>query len=92
MITLVFSGFSLILHLAHHIAKFRRSCCKRFAAKCTFKLKAHCTVSSVTEVSFFTGREAPENWGDQVFFLGSKGGIKRFFQIKKGDHLYFLKK
>ena len=30
--------------------------------------------------------------GDQVFFLRSKGGIKRFFQIKKGDHLYFLKK
>ena len=35
---------------------------------------------------------APENWGDQVLFLRSKGGIKRFFQIKKGDHLYFLKK
>ena len=44
-------------------------------------------------MSFFTGRGAPENWeGDQVFFLRSKGGIKRFFQIKKGDHLYFLKK
>ena len=41
-----FSGFSLILHLAHHIAKFRRSCCKNFAAKRTFKLKAHCAVSS----------------------------------------------
>ena len=38
MITLVFSGFSLILHLAHHIASFRRSCCKSFAAKPTFKL------------------------------------------------------
>ena len=34
---------------------------------------------------------APENWGDQVLFLRSKGEIKRFFQIKKGD-LYFLKK
>ena len=44
------------------------------------------------EVSFFTGRGAPENWGDQVLFLRSKGGIKRFFQIKKGNHLYFLKK
>ena len=33
MITLVFSGFSLILHLAHHIAKFRRFCCKSCAAK-----------------------------------------------------------
>ena len=48
-------------------------------------------VTPSREVSFFTGRGAPENWGDQVFFLRSKGGIKRFFQIKKGDHLYFLK-
>ena len=40
-------GFSLILHLAHHIAKFRRSCCKNFATKRTFKLKAHCAVPSV---------------------------------------------
>ena len=48
MITLVlFSGLSFILHLAHHIAKFRRSCCKNFAAKRTFKLKAHCAASSV---------------------------------------------
>ena len=47
MITLVFSRFSLILRLAHHIAKFRRSCCKNFAEKRTFKLKAHCAVSSV---------------------------------------------
>ena len=46
--TLVFSGFSLILRLAHHIAKFRRSCCKNFAVKCAFKLKAHCAVSSQT--------------------------------------------
>ena len=46
IITLVFSEFSLILHLAHHIAKFRRFCCKKFAAKYTFKLmKAHCAVS-----------------------------------------------
>ena len=36
IITLVFSGVSLILHLAHHIAKFRRFCCKNFAAKRTF--------------------------------------------------------
>ena len=32
------------------------------------------------EVSFFTGRGAPENWGDQVFFLRSKGGSKDFFK------------
>ena len=38
--------FSLILHLAHNIAKFRGSCCKKFAAKRTFKLKSHCAVSS----------------------------------------------
>ena len=43
----------------------------------------------IREMSFSTGREAPENWGDQVLFLRSKGGIKRFFQIKKGDHIYF---
>ena len=53
MITLVFSGFRLILHLAHHIAKFRRSCCKSFAAKRTFKLKAHCAVSSANWDSVF---------------------------------------
>ena len=41
------------------------------------------------EVSFFTGRGAPENWGDQALFLRSKGGIERFFQIKKRK--YFVK-
>ena len=46
IITLAFLGFSLILHLAHHIDKFRRSCYKHFAAKRPFKLKAHCAVSS----------------------------------------------
>ena len=46
----------------------------------------------VREVSFFTGKGGtPENWGDQVFFLRSKGGIKRFFQIKKGGSLIFFK-
>ena len=53
MIPLVFSEFSLILHFAHHIAKFRRSCCKSFAAKRTFKLKAHCAVSSANLDSEF---------------------------------------
>ena len=48
-----FSGFSLIIYLAHHIAKFRRSCCKSFAAKCTFKLKTHCAVSSANWNSEF---------------------------------------
>ena len=52
---MVLSGLSLILHLAHHTAKSRRSCCKNFAAKRTFKLKAHCAASSA-------------NW-DRVFCL-----------------------
>ena len=39
--TLVFSGLSFILHLAHHFASFRRSFCKGFAAMCTFLLAAH---------------------------------------------------
>ena len=48
MITLVFLGFNLILHLAQHIAKFRKSCCKSFAAMRTFELKAHilCSINS----------------------------------------------
>ena len=44
--TLVFSGLSFILHLAHHFASFRRSFCKSFAAMCTFLLAAHSAVSS----------------------------------------------
>ena len=46
IITLVFTGLSLILHLAHHIVNLRRSCCESFAAICMFRLKAHCAVSS----------------------------------------------
>ena len=42
-------------------------------------------------MSFFTRRGAPENWGVQVLLLRSKGGIKRFFQIKKGGSLIFFK-
>ena len=34
------------------------------------------------EVSFFTGRGALDNWE----------GIRYFSWIKRGDHLYFLKK
>ena len=41
-------------------------------------------------MSFFT-RGAPENWGDQVLCLRSKGGIKRFFQIKKTGSLISVK-
>ena len=37
------------------------------------------------------GGGAPENWGDQVLCLRSKGGIKRFFQIKKGGSFIFFK-
>ena len=31
-------------------------------------------------VIFYREEGAPENWGDQVFFLGSKGGSKDFFK------------
>ena len=55
-------------------------------------LALHMSTSAHEESVIFTGRGAPENWGDQVPIFRSKGGIKRFFQIKKGDHLYFLKK
>ena len=40
MMTLIFSGFRFILHLAHYFASFRRSLCKSFAANCTFSLAA----------------------------------------------------
>ena len=37
----------------------------------------------VREVSFFTRRGgAPENWGDQVLSLRSKGGSTDFFKLK----------
>ena len=42
-------------------------------------------------VIFYQEVGAPENWGDQVFCLRSKGGIKRLFQIKKGGSLIFFK-
>ena len=32
----------------------------------------------------------PENWGIRYFLLDQKEGSKVFFQIKQGDHLYFL--
>ena len=44
---------------------------------------------TIREVSFFTGRGAPENWGDQVFFLRSKGGSKDFSN-KKGGITYIF--
>ena len=44
IITLVLSGLSLILHLEHHMANFRRSYCKCFAAIYMFRQKAHCAV------------------------------------------------
>ena len=53
MTTLFFSEFSLILHLAHLIAKFRGSCLKSFNAKRTFNLKVHCAVLSANWDSEF---------------------------------------
>ena len=46
MMTLVFSGLSFILHLAHHFASFGRSLDKSFAVNCTFLIAAHRAVSS----------------------------------------------
>ena len=43
------------------------------------------------EVSFFTRRGAPENGGSGTLSK-IKGGSKDFFKLKKGDHLYLLKK
>ena len=41
---------------------------------------------------FLPGGGAPENWGDQVLCRDQKGGSKDFFNLKRGDHLYFLNK
>ena len=42
-----------------------------------------CANFDIREVSFFTGRGAPENWGDQVLFLRSKGRITYFLKETK---------
>ena len=75
-----------------------RLCCEHLACAVGYLIlmlgfcyRCNQFVSAVREVSFFTGRGAPENWGDQVLFLRSKGGIKRFFQIKKGGSLILFK-
>ena len=49
---------------------------------------------NIREVSFVTRNGgAPENWGGGSGTLSKiKRGIKRFFKLKRGDHLYFLKK
>ena len=52
MMALVFSGFSVILHLAHQFANFRRSLRKSFAANCTF-LRGTVMVESVEEESLY---------------------------------------
>ena len=44
--TFVFSGFSFILHLAHHLASLSGSLCKYSAAKSMFLLTAHWPASS----------------------------------------------
>ena len=45
------------------------------------------------EVSFFTGRGAPENWGGiRYCFLDQKGGSKDFFKLKRGITFIFKKK
>ena len=44
--TFVFSEFSFILHLAHHLASLSRSFCRYSAAKSIFLLMAHWPASS----------------------------------------------
>ena len=46
IMTFVFSGFSFILHLAHHLASLSKSLCKYSAAKSMFLLTAHWPASS----------------------------------------------
>ena len=41
IMTLVFSGFSFILHLAHHLASLSRSLCRYSAVKLILLLTAH---------------------------------------------------
>ena len=50
-----------------------------------------CCGPSLGKCHFLPGGGAPENWGDQVLCLRSKGGSKDFFKLKRGDHLYFFK-
>ena len=45
-VTLVFSGFSFILHLAHHLARLSSSFCKYFVAKSILLLTSHWLASS----------------------------------------------
>ena len=72
MITLVFSGLNLILHLAHHIAKFRKSCCKSFAVKRTCQLKAHNEVSAA-------------NWDSDLYLRC--GVVRSLAYIRKSNGL-----
>ena len=46
IMTLGFSGFNFILHLAHHHASLSRSLCRYSVAKSIFLLTAHWSASS----------------------------------------------
>ena len=49
-----------------------------------------CTARVLREVSFFTGRGAPENWGGiRYFFVDQKRGSKDFFKLKRGSLIFF---
>ena len=41
-------------------------------------MKEYMPTQILREVSFFTGRGAPENWGIRYFFLDQKGDQKIF--------------
>ena len=47
------------------------------------------TPRDIGEVSFFTGRGAPENWGVSYFFLDQKGDQKIFSNKKGGSFIFF---
>ena len=71
MMNLVFSGFSFILHLAHHFVNFHRSLCKSFAANCTFLLAAHRAVSSA-------------NWDFQFCLWSGSGKLLTYIRKSNG--------
>ena len=48
--------------------------------------------NGLREVSFFIGRGAPENWGEESgTYPQIKRGDQKIFQIKRGGSLIFFK-
>ena len=73
MMTLVFSGLSFILHLAHHFANFCRSLRKSFAVNCTFLPEVHRAVSSANwdfEFCMWSG------FGKSMTYIRKSNGLR----------------